>query len=265
MVSNRLWLVVLSVLALTLGACGDDGGGGESGAGAGGTSGMGGDGDGDGDGASNDVAPDGICARVAAIQCAAQEECCVDPQKQSLADCTEDALDNCEDLAAVAADSRVGYDRAAMKAALDDYQMRSAECDVTIAERAVAGFASAFKGTVAAGGDCLPEGGADTTDFTDLGAALASCTGNATTACLPSATDWKCTARGGAGSPCFTPINCQDGMWCDSAAAQAVGEGVCTAQKAADETCNAPEECESFVCKSGKCVASDDVQEIFCY
>jgi hypothetical protein len=253
-------LVVLSVLALTLGACGGDDGGGESG--AGGTSGMGGDGDGDGD--SNDVGPDGICARVAAIQCAAQEACCTAPE-ETVADCTQDALRECQMLVGTANDPRVGYDRAAMKAALDDYQMRSEDCDPSVAERAVSGFASAFKGTVAAGGDCLPQGGAGTMDISDLGAALASCMNNATTACLPSDTDWKCTARGGEGSPCFTPINCQEGMWCDSTDAQALGDGVCAPQKAATESCNAPEECESFVCKSGSCVASDDVQAIFCY
>lgn len=263
MVSNRLWLVMLSVLALTLGACGGDDGGGESG--AGGTSGMGGDGDGDGDGASNDVGPDGICARVAAIQCAAQEACCTAPD-ETVADCTAGALDECEmAVGSIAADPRVGYDRAAMKTALDTYEMRSLQCDPSVAERAVAGFASAFKGTVAADGDCLPDGGADTKEVSDLFAALASCTNNATTACLPSATDWKCTARGGAGSPCFTPINCQEGMWCDTTDAQAIGDGVCAAQKAANAACNAPEECESFVCKSGSCAAKDDVQAIFCY
>ena len=85
------------------------------------------------------------------------------------------------------------------------------------------------------------------------------------TACLPSATDWKCTARGGEGSPCFSPLNCQEGMWCDSTDAESLGDGVCVAQKPANEACNAPEECQSFVCKSGSCAASDDVQEIFCY
>lgn len=264
MVSNKVCLVLLSVLALSLGACGGDDG--EATAGSGGTSGMGGDGDGDGDGASNDVEPAGICARVAAIQCAAQEDCCEDPNKQTVAACMTEALDNCEDLAAVAADDRVAYDRAAMKTALDDYQTRAAACDPSVAERAVgaSGFATAFDGTVAAGGDCLPTGGADTTDFTDLGAALASCMNSSTTACLPTATTWTCAARGGADSPCFTDLNCQDGLYCNNDDAQTVGGGVCTARKAAAAACNSANECESFVCTSGSC-ASDNVQEIFCY
>jgi hypothetical protein len=257
---------MLAVLALA--ACGgDDGGeGGTSGqGGAGGTSGTSGEG-GTAGGASNDVAADGICERVAAIQCAAQEDCCDSPDKD-VAGCTEDLIDDCSDLEAVAADPIVGYDRAAMKAALDELEMRASTCDTTLAAWALTadGFASSFTGTRAAGADCLPEGGAETTDIDAFTAALASCSNPATTACLPGDDAWTCTARGAADSPCFTDLNCQDGLYCDLTAATGPFDGKCTARKAAEATCSIANECESFVCTSGACAADDDVQAAYCF
>jgi len=262
MVRNRVLLVVASVLALT--ACGGDdteGGGGASGA-----SGMGGSGGSSG-GGSNDVGPDGICERIAAIQCAAQADCCEAPA-MDMAACVTDLLAGCTDLEAVAADDIVGFDRAAVRAALDELEQRAGDCDPALASWAVTaeGFASSFTGTRDQGEDCTPEGGADTSDVDAVGAALASCTNVATTACLPTETTWTCTARAAAGGQCFTDLNCQDGLFCDKEAATTAYDGVCAARKAAGAECFDANECTSFVCKEDEtCAANDDVQAVYCF
>lgn len=265
MVSNRVWLVLLSVVALSLGACGGDDGGGEGG--GGGTSGMGGDGDGDGDGDSNDVGPDGICERIAAILCEAEADCCDNPSG-TVAACTSDYLEGCDDLEAIAADPRVGYNRPAMKSALDELQTRASACDPTVPNWALSpeGFYSSFAGTVASGGDCLPEGGADTNDTKDLGAALASCSNLETTACLPTMTDWTCAPRAAVGGTCFTlhDLNCQDGLYCDATGVDDLFSGKCAERKAGGQSCGSDNECVSLVCDSGTCAGADDDQAIYC-
>lgn len=261
MVSNRVWLVLLSVLALTLGACGGDDGGGEGG--GGGASGMGGG----GDGASNDVGPEDICERIAAILCQAEADCCDSPSG-TVAQCTSEYVGDCNSLEEIAADPRVGYNRAAMKTALDELQQRASACETTVADWALSpeGFYSSFAGTVAAGAACLPQGGAETNDTADLGAALASCSSLETTACLPTATDWTCAPRAAAGGTCFTvhDLNCQDGLYCDAEGAADLFSGTCTARKAGGQSCMGDNECLSLICDSGTCAADDDVQAIYC-
>jgi len=259
MVRNRALWVVASMLALV--ACGGDDGGG--GGGASGASGMGGSG---GGGASNDVGPDGICERIAAIQCAAQEACCTAPA-MDVAACMSELLGGCSDLEAVAAEEIVGFDRAAVRAALDELERRAGACDPALASWAITaeGFASSFTGTRGEGEDCTPEGGAGTSDVNAVGAALASCSNVETTACLPTETTWTCKPRAAAGGACFTDLNCVDGLFCDKTDAQTAYDGVCAARKGAGSECFDANECTSFVCKDDVCAADNDAQAVYCF
>lgn len=252
MVSTREWCVLISVLALA--ACGgDDGDGGAGASGAG--------------GGGNDVGPDQICERIAAIQCGAQEACCTMPE-QTLARCMNDFIAGCSDLEAIAADPIVGFNRAAVRAALDELETRAGNCDTSIASWAATadGLFSSFNGTRDAGESCLPTGGANTTDTNALGAALASCKNVATTACLPTSGDWTCAPRGGVDAQCFTDLNCQDGMYCSKSDSMATAfDGKCALRKAAGEACLDATECQSFVCASRACAAATDVQAVYCF
>jgi hypothetical protein len=259
-----VWNLLVVAVVLALAACGGDDGEGGGGAGASGASGMGGDGDGDGDGDSNDVGPDGICERIAAIQCAAQEECCTAPE-MDVAACTTKFIADCSDLEAIAAEEIVGFDRAAVREALDELEARAGNCDPALASWAITaeGFASSFTGSRAAGADCTPEGGANTNDINAVGAALASCSNVATTACLPTDTTWTCTARAAAGGDCFTDLNCQDGLFCEKGE-DGPFDGTCVARKAAGADCFDANECTSFVCKDDACAAAD-AQAVYCF
>jgi hypothetical protein len=141
--------------------------------------------------------------------------------------------------------------------------MRAKQCDASAPAWALSadGFRGAFTGTIAAGGDCEPMGGLEA-DLADITVALASCTDPGNQACLPTeSAGWSCAARSAAAGPCFTDLNCADGLYCEGALTTA---GVCTAQKAMGEACSTPNECTSTLCAGGSCAAADDVQAAYC-
>lgn len=271
---------------LVLAACGggDDGGdrpGGGGGvappAGAGGAGASGGAGAGSGgmdefDAGSepdrNMVAAGELCDRLATIQCAAETHCC-DSANREFAACKTEALGACNGTLAldtIAGDARVGFDAAAASTAFTAYEMRASTCDAGIAVWAAsnAGFMSSFTGTVAAGGDCMAEGGLGASTA-ELFAALASCDRSANLACMPGMSAWTCTARAAAGGACMADFNCADGLYCEGAVLGDLTEGTCTAAKAAGMSCNSPTQCSSLVClTAGMCAAAGDDQAVFC-
>jgi hypothetical protein len=255
---TKLPTTISYALSLTLtlalaGACGssDDKSGNDTGTGG---SGNGSGGSGGGGTDPNDVQPGQLCARLASIQCAGEAKCCPNPGR-TVADCETAQKASCDQLAFddAAKDPITGFDQAKAKAAFEAFEQKASKCDVSIAEFAASAnsLRGSATGTVASGGTCTPK---DMGAPSSIAAALASCKDPSTTACLPAQTgDWTCTARGGAGSPCFTDVNCTDGLYCDNPDLNIAGS-TCKARKAAGETCKLANECASIGCADGKCL-----------
>lgn len=212
----------------------------------------------------NKVQPGELCERLAEIQCEGAAKCC--PTAAS-ANCMAEAVNRCRDtinLDTVAMDPRTGFDAAAAESAFTNFEQQAKSCDPKIAETAISpsGLRGVAKGTLAEGADCTAE---NMSNAVIIAAALASCANPATTACLPSDTPpWTCTARGPAGSPCFTDVNCQDGLFCDNPRGDLTG-AMCAARKAAGEACQLANECASLACSSdGQCKPSG-LEAAFCF
>ena len=122
------------------------------------------------------------------------------------------------------------------------------------------GLMGMFRGTLDADDSCSP---GLTTNMSAAAAALASCSNVATTACLPrSALSWRCDPRGQVGDPCFTDLNCVDGLHCPNPEFE-FGRSDCAARKAVGSPCMLPNECESLFCRGGACVEAT-TQNAYC-
>jgi hypothetical protein len=100
----------------------------------------------------------------------------------------------------------------------------------------------------------------------DIAISLASCRLADGLACLPGSNTndkWTCAARAANAGRCYTDLNCQEGLYCENP--QATPDGKCAPRKATGMACNTETECTSFLCKSSKCGAADDVQAAYCY
>jgi len=214
----------------------------------------------------NMVMPGAVCARLAAIQCAGEVACCMMP-KETYDQCVKASGSSCNGSASLDAVSKaaaVGFDPTAASSAFAELEKRASKCDPSIAAWATSpdGFQHSFTGTLASGADCTPPGGLMGTSA-DIAVALASCRLADMLACMPTMDKWTCMARAASGAKCYTDLNCQEGLYCDNP--QADLNGKCAARKAAGMACTVETECTSFVCKTGKCGAMDDVQAAYCY
>jgi hypothetical protein len=233
---------------------------------AGGTAGTGADPF--GDSADNAVMPGTICERLSTIQCAGEVTCC--DTARDFAACKSEMLTGCRDtlfLDTVAMNRITGFEAAAAKTAFTTFEAMARACDASVASWGASntGLRSMLRGTVAAGGDC-PISAADATPT--AAAALASCLDGANTACMFSAfpgtgipINWKCNARGDAGTLCFTDANCKEGLYCDNP--DLMFNAVCKARKNVGDACEYPNECASLFCKKKLCVAVEQ-QAAYC-
>lgn len=222
-----------------------------------------------GDSGSNDVMPGTICARVATILCEGEAKCCTDPGREVSA-CKTSVMKTCSNtymLDTIAADDRVGFDADGASMAVAMLDARAKKCDPSVAAWAGSseGFSLSLNGTLGEGEDCEPKGGADNASVAELLTSLASCKLSDKLACMPGAMGWKCAARSAAGGKCGTDANCNDGLYCDNPSGELDGNGTCMTRKAAAAACTDNSQCASFVCASGKCAASDDVQAAYCF
>lgn len=213
----------------------------------------------------NRVMPGRLCARWGEIMCAAEEHCCNNPGR-TVSACVSELTRGCAEtlyLDQVANNRATGWDAEATHKAFTELENRSAQCDLSIPEWTLSpeGVRGILKGTIAPGASCKPAG--SLTDRASQAAALMSCTGVGTTACLPRSLlgDWTCVGKNTPGQPCTTEENCQAGLYCNNPQMQLTGR--CANRLALGASCMVGTDCESFYCKSGRCVAAD-TQVAFC-
>ncbi|MDD9970811.1 MAG: hypothetical protein OXR73_31530 [Myxococcales bacterium] len=213
----------------------------------------------------NNIQPGQMCARLAQIQCAGEQHCCDSPGRDRAA-CETELSAACREevyFDAMSQDPKTGFDTGAAAAALGRAEELAATCDPSLAAfmASPSGITSVFRGTVSPGQSCSP--GLRGTAPEVAAASLASCTGIATTACLPiSAFTWTCTPRGGVGELCFTDLNCQEGMYCPNPDLM-IDAANCAARKPLGTRCAEGNECESLFCGGGVCV-EPDAQLAYC-
>jgi hypothetical protein len=213
----------------------------------------------------NQVQPGGLCARLAAIQCAAEAYCC-DAPGRSLEACETQIRTSCNDdlyLDTIASNAVTGFDAAAAAAAYSELESRSSQCDQGIAAWGLVALRGILKGTHAPNQSCKPPGAGAVTDRQAQAAALASCTNVEAYACLPTSLlgDWTCASKNPAGADCVTEDNCRAGMYCRNPSMAFLGR--CAERLALGASCASGDECASLYCKGGQCVAVDQ-QVAYC-
>jgi len=202
----------------------------------------------------NTVHAGDICTRLAQIQCAGEAYCC-DAPGRDVAACETAMRESCTDeayLDAISGNSITAFDEATASTTFEELERLASICDPSIVSFSISrdGFMSMFRGTAAMGASCMPL----SNDPKLAAAKLASCTDISQVACLPtSILSWKCAERGGQGSPCFTDVNCLDGMFCPNPELK-IGSFECQQRKPIGGPCTWGNECESLFCDAGACV-----------
>lgn len=203
---------------------------------------------------ANAVVAGQLCNRLATIQCAGEAACCANPGRDFTA-CKDTSMGSCSaDLLfdQIAMQPSAGFDAGLAHTVFDELERLASQCDPSIAAfgESQAGLRSMFLGTIAAGGSCRPS---NPLSKPQAGAALAACMMSESQACLPSAIEWRCTPRAGAGGACFTDINCIAGFYCPNPNLD-IGGATCTERMADGASCKNPNECKSLFCSMGQCV-----------
>jgi hypothetical protein len=210
-----------------------------------------------------------VCERLSTIQCAAESACCDGKTFKAFAsfnECKQKMKSACTDemfIDAISTYSVIGYDATYAETAFSEYERMASQCDPNVVGWATSttGLRGILKGTVAPNRSCYPSALIPTK--IDQTAAMLSCADGASYGCLPQgALVWTCAARKSAGNPCFTDINCADGIYCDNPNLAITG-ATCTSRKPIDSVCQAANECQSLACRDGRCVAADQ-QAVFC-
>lgn len=224
------------------------------------------------DPARNRVQAGQICARVSAIQCAAEVHCCSKPKK-NLEGCKAELTKACSEglyLDDVSKNAVAGYSPTQTEAVLNKIEEYSKTCDPSIIAWMPQpdGLLSMFQGTVAPGGMCKPSGLILTGG--SFVAAMASCEQSTTTSCLmtgsgmppSSPQNATCAPRAAAGGKCFYHTNCGDGLFCPNPQ-QSYAGATCTPQKPTGAACSEDAECATFTCRSDVCLVAT-VDSAFC-
>jgi Dickkopf-like protein len=213
--------------------------------------------DGGTDPGRNRVPAGQVCERLATVQCAAEVACCGNPghtfdqcKAAQKAGCVNDGhLDE------VTLNPVAGYNIDRAEVAFAEFERLASMCDPGVVEWAIGanGLRGIVLGTVDRGGSCKPPVG-QSSNPPVAAAHLASCKDAANTACRPiNLTQWTCEARGPAGAPCLSDLNCVDGIYCDNPELMPTG-AVCKPRKPDGQGCATPNECASLFCQGGRCV-----------
>jgi hypothetical protein len=173
---------------------------------------------------------------------------------RSFDQCKQVQLNGCVNdvyLDAITANSITAYSIDQAEAAFTTFEQMAARCDPTVATWAAGAMRGIMQGTINPGGSCKPP---STLDRPVVAAHLAACREGNTTACRPvNLSQWTCESRAQVGGPCFTDLNCVDGLYCDNPQLRPTG-ATCKQRKADQSGCAAGNECMSLLCKGGVCV-----------
>ena len=207
----------------------------------------------------NMVQPGGLCARLAIIQCAGEAHCC-STRTRSVEACRATLNMKCTQelyLDQIAMNPITNFDPSAAYSGFTQLEQKASQCDIGVLAWAGSetGLRGILKGTLAPGASCKPA--ANITDPPTAGAALASCTSSATTACLPKSVlgDWTCAPRNSSGGSCVTDANCVVGTYCHNPTKAPLGK--CAQLIALGGACTEGGQCSSLFCNNGQCVAAD--------
>jgi hypothetical protein len=181
--------------------------------------------------------------------------------------CINNQRSICEDnamVARLARDTKTGFSSDATETVFNEFERRTGLCDVDVAVFGVSseGLRNIFQGTKTANAACDPM------SATDFGAGISCRIDNGNDlACVPGfpgtdftpPTRWTCKDRQGVGGPCFSDLNCTDGLFC------LVPETLsqCAMRKAPGQSCAAPNECLSLLCEGSVCVETN-VEDVYC-
>jgi hypothetical protein len=211
----------------------------------------------------NKVQAGAVCDRLATIQCAAQDKCCFAP-RTDYGTCWQDSFRICRTelyLDTITDNPATGFDPVAAEIAFTQFESLAINCDpgVTWFAASAEGLRTMLRGTRSSGDRCTPP---IPIRLETAAGALASC--NPSAPCLGHGTPpiWRCTAPSGAGGPCFSDLNCYDGLYCPQTD-PAQFDLVCLARKPPGSPCSIGTECESLLCKNFTCAVLDQ-QTAFC-
>jgi hypothetical protein len=221
---------------------------------------------GDASGPQMDPTEYGLCARFAAIQCAAEERCCSAPTR-SADRCVSDQTQNCAQtvyLDQIAMSPVSGFDANAVEAVFTELEQRTERCDLSVATWALSdeGLRGLFRGTLMLDQSCSPVGGVSG-ERGVVAAALSSCRHADGLACLPRSLigAWNCAPKQPAGQTCITDDNCERTAACNNFSQPGLGN--CVTRMPLGAACTVGSQCESFYC-DGKSCATADVQAVYC-
>jgi hypothetical protein len=186
-----------------------------------------------------------VCDRMTTIMCAGDQYCC--PRNDhSLGACKQAMMNSCAPyMDPWSAHPALAYDMDRAEAAFAEFEERASACDTGIVPWVLsnAGFRGVARGTIQPGSSCFSfDGGAVTTDSISM---LGSCGVPEAYACMyESPNNWVCAPRSDSGGPCFTDMNCLDGLYCE-----AMGSlSKCAPRKPNGESCLNLLMCESMNC-----------------
>ncbi len=215
----------------------------------------------------NKVQAGNVCDRLSTIQCAGEACCCEHPNRDFNA-CKQGMMEYCREhlrLDVISSDASTGFDPVFAEQVFSQYEQMASRCDVNVVFWGTSfdGLRGIIKGTIEPGRPCTPRSEWGETLDEAGAAALASCKDPVNTACShPAILLWTCSPRVGVGGNCITDLNCLDGLYCDNPNLLLLG-AVCKQRKNLGSACTLPNECQSLICRGGKCVEVNQ-QNVYC-
>jgi Dickkopf N-terminal cysteine-rich region len=228
-----------------------------------------------GDGVDVSTSEDNVCSEIAEVACNNMYQCCTEGEIEDILEvseprtelqCREDIKRGCERSLLSLKDSlaakRVRFNAERMNACLKAIVAPDDSCGAIVPTLPwrEACMESAWEGTVAVGGTCIFAHDCDGAPD-NFCAPNQKCTAKPTggfpcgSGCASAfyCSAGTCQSRLAAGAPCLTSSQCQQELFCDSAA---LPQAVCAARMPGGSSCTSSAGCASGQCVPGQCMGS---------